>query len=188
MIPPNYVGKALRVLDFDCESRPLSYLGADYTTAEITAIAAGFSRRQIEVWALGEYTVGEMLNRFLPMWHEAELVTGHNILRHDLPRLNAMLLEWGMSPLGPKMVSDTYVHLKRRQGVSASQESLAQMLGVKAPKIAMSQKDWRDANRLLPEGVIATKKRVRGDVIQHMELRKELVELGWLKAPRRWSA
>ena len=31
--------RPLRVLDFDIENRPLSYLGSDFTTAEVTAIA-----------------------------------------------------------------------------------------------------------------------------------------------------
>jgi hypothetical protein len=44
----------LRVLDFDIENRPLSYLGMDFTTAEITSIAASFEgSREIHTWLLG---------------------------------------------------------------------------------------------------------------------------------------
>jgi hypothetical protein len=130
--------------------------------------------------------MGEMLAGFLERYSEADMVTGHNILRHDLPRLNAMLLEQGMPPLGPKMVSDTYRHLLRRDGVSASQASLAEMLGVPKSKVGMSQVAWRQANRLLPEGLVRTRARVVGDVVQHMALRKRLVELQWLRPPAMW--
>ena len=57
------------------------------------------------------------------------------------------------------------------------------MLGIDAPKVQMDQKKWREANRLTPEGIALTKERVVGDVIQHMELRNALIELGWLDPP-----
>ena len=32
--------RELRILDFDCEARPLSWLAQDYVTKEVTVIAA----------------------------------------------------------------------------------------------------------------------------------------------------
>src|SRR5262245_59473495 len=47
--------RAARVLDFDIENRPLSYLGQDFTTSEVTAIAASFGRKEkMHVWLLGQ--------------------------------------------------------------------------------------------------------------------------------------
>ncbi len=47
-------GEGLKILDFDMECRPLSYLGSDYTTDEVTAIAAGWAHeKEIHVWCLG---------------------------------------------------------------------------------------------------------------------------------------
>jgi hypothetical protein len=117
---------------------------------------------------------------------EADLVTGHNIIKHDLRILNGALLEEGLSPLPPKMVSDTYLHLKRKGGVSGSQENLAKMLGVRVRKQGMSQADWREANRLTPEGIDKTRRRVIGDVRQHIALRRELLKRDWLKPPTVW--
>jgi hypothetical protein len=180
---------APRILDFDIENRPLSYLGSDFTTSEITAIAWGFADRSDESVAsvlLGEYTVFEMLSIFVATYEAADIVTGHYILGHDLPIINGALLENGMKPLGPKLVSDTKVHLVGGKGVSKSQESLADLLGVEAEKYHMTQAKWRSANRLTPEGLAETRTRVEGDVIQHKRMRAELVRGGYLRRPVLW--
>jgi hypothetical protein len=128
-----------------------------------------------------------MLLGFLAAFVQADMVTGHNIIRHDLRILNGALLEEGLSPLPPILVSDTYRDLKRRGGVSGSQESLANMLGVRAPKAGMSQAAWREANRLTPAGIALTRKRVTADVRQHIQVRRELLKRDWLHPPRMWS-
>jgi DNA-binding transcriptional regulator YdaS (Cro superfamily) len=190
--------KPQRILDFDLENRPLNYVGQDFTFSEITAIAWKFIGEPgpIEALCLGE-PIGNppygvplpfrtMLLGFMAAYIEADLVTGHNIIKHDLRILNGALLEEGLSPLPPKMVCDTYLHLKRKGGVSGSQESLAAMLGVRAPKVGMSQADWREANRLTPAGIALTRKRVTADVRQHIQLRKELLKRDWLHPARVW--
>lgn len=180
----------LSLLDFDLENRPLSYLGSDFTTAEITAIAASWvGDRKVHCWLLtaDRDSSMEMLSGFMELYEQADIVTGHNIRRHDLPILNGALLEAGLPQMRAKMSQDTYADLKRRQGVSASQESLAAMLGVPAPKRHMTQVDWREANRLTDEGLSRTRERVIGDVIQHKHLREELLRIGWLKPPRVWA-
>lgn len=50
----------------------------------------------------------------------------------------------------------------------------------------MSQPAWREANRLTPDGVALTKKRVIDDVVQHRALRAKLIERGVLKPPSVW--
>lgn len=181
--------KRLRILDFDIENRPLAYLGADFTTAEITAIAAGWAAdgaQSIQAWLLGEVDPVEMLERFRALYDEADLVTGHYILMHDLPVINGAMLEYGLPPLAEKLVSDTKVHLVNRRHMSASQENLSAMLGVPAVKIHMSNAAWREANRLTPAGLTLTHTRVVGDVVQHLALRRALIERGYLGAPTVW--
>ena len=187
--------RRLSVLDFDLENRPLNYVGDDFTFSEITAIAWKFIGEPgpIAALCLGE-TLGNnrvitgqtMLLGFVAAYVQADLVTGHNIIKHDLRILNGALLEEGLSPLPPKMVSDTYLHLKRKGGVSGSQENLAKMLGVRSSKAGMSQTDWREANRLTPGGIAKTKRRCVGDVRQHIALRKELLKRQWLRSPTLW--
>src|SRR5690242_8588722 len=91
--------KQLRVLDFDIENRPLSYLGQDYTTGEITAIAASWEgEHHVKVWLLGRDSPDDMLRGFVDLYDQADIVTGHYIRKHDLPIINGALLERGMGP------------------------------------------------------------------------------------------
>ena len=179
--------KTLRILDFDIENRPLSYLGQDFTTGEITAIAASWvGEEKVKVWLLGRDDAAEMLRGFLELYNQADIVTGHYIRKHDLPVLNGALLEQGMAPLGRKMTSDTKGDLIRSKYLSMSQESLGAMFGITHRKEHMNQVQWREANRLTPKGLKETKRRVAGDVKQHKELRRRLIEVGALRAPRVW--
>lgn len=182
--------RAPRTLDFDIENRPLSYLGSDFTTSEITAIAVGWTDEPCGDPAsrlLGVSLPREILEWFVDYYDQADIVTGHYILMHDLPIINGALLEYGMRPLGPKLVSDTKVHLIGGKGVSKSQESLSDIVGTVEPKVHMTQAMWRDANRLTASGIAETRKRVEGDVRQHMQLRQALVSGGYLKRPVLWN-
>lgn len=180
-------GKTLRILDFDSECRPLAYLGQDYTSGEVTAIAASWVGED-KVWVrlLGRHTPEEMLGGFLDLYNQADIVTGHFIRGHDLPVINGALLEHGLPMLGSKMTSDTYKDINKAKYLSLSQESLGAMYGLSHRKEHMNQPQWRKANRLTPSGLKETRRRVAGDVRQHKELRLKLIEAGALKAPRRW--
>jgi len=179
----------LRVLDFDIENRPLTYLGSDFTTAEVTAIAWAWCDQPDDVTCvlLGEVDPRYMLERFVAAYNAADMVTGHYITGHDLPHINAALMEARMPTLQAKLVQDTKTSLVRRKGISGSQESLAGMLLLQHDKVQMNQTKWRAANRLTREGLAETRKRVVGDVQQHMEMRQTLLDLGYLGPPKRWS-
>ncbi len=180
--------KRLRILDFDTEARPLSWYGGDFVTKEITAIAAQFiGEKKMHVWMLGEVEPEEMLDGFLKLYTEADIVTGHFIRGYDLPVVNGALLDFGRPPLGEKLTSDTKGDLVKLQGLSKSQENLGALLGLDAPKVQMDQAKWREANRLTRAGIKLTKERVTGDVRQHIELRQKLIDNGWLGPPRVWS-
>lgn len=180
--------RALRVLDLDIENRPIAYLGGDFTTAEITAIAWCWVGRPKTLTSrvLGDVELRPILMDFAAVYAEADLVTGHFIRGHDLPVINGALMEQGLPPLGQKMTSDTKLDLVSRKYVSASQENLAEMLGVAASKYHMSNAMWREANRLTKKGRELTKKRVEDDVLQHMALRAVLIERGLLGGPKVW--
>lgn len=181
--------RPMRVLDFDIENRPLSYLGSDFTTAEVTAIAwAWTDSESVTVRLLGETPLLEILREFVDAYNAADMVTGHFVLGHDLPMLNGALMECGLAPLADKLVQDTKVHLMRAKGISKSQESLGAMFNLDAPKVTMNQSKWRAANRLTPEGLKEVRERVVGDVRQHMELRRVLIERGMLAPPKLWRS
>jgi len=177
-----------RWLDFDIENRPLTYWRKDRPTADITAIAAAFTDRpsDIRVWLLGEVTTEQFLEEFRAMYDLADGVTGHNILGHDLPIVNGHMVEFGMEPLSPITVEDTFYHCIGWKDVPKSQEHLAEMLGVKSPKVQMSQAKWRESNRLTDRGLQYTYDRAYGDVKQHMQLRRVMRDLGLLGRPTTW--
>lgn len=177
----------LRILDFDIENRPLTYGGMDFTFSDVTAIAAGWAdEKKVHCWALGPSSYEEMLGEFMVLFDQADIVTGHYIRGHDLPIINGGLIEFKLPALREKLTSDTKLDLVKRKGISASQESLSDMLGVPAPKIQMSQAKWREGNRLTAAGIAYTKERVIGDIRQHKQLRCALIEAGLLGAPRMW--
>lgn len=182
------VTRKLKILDFDLENRPLSYYIPEFPTAEITAIASCWSddSTSMEVLLLGEYTLEQMLIKFVERYNQADIVTGHYIRKHDLPHLNGALLELGLPQLTPKLSSDTKLDMFKKQGVPATQEYLGEIMGFPM-KVHMTQGDWREANRLTAEGLEKTKKRVTSDVYQHMLLRVEMVKRGLLGPPKVWT-
>jgi hypothetical protein len=178
--------KVPRILDFDTECRPLSYLGQDFTTSEITAIAWSFSPfSPVTCMLLGRDDPMDMLGLFAAAYDLADIVTGHYIRAFDLPKLNGAMAEYGLPLLGPKMTIDTKNDLKPINGISKSQESLGALFQTTAPKIQMNQVKWRSANRL--ENIALAEERVIGDVRQHQELRLELTKRGMLEGPKVWS-
>ena len=178
-----------RVLDFDIENRPLSYLGSDFTTAEVTAIAWAWTDDPQHVTVRVMERVSELpdiLLAFRAVYELADCVTGHFIRGHDLPMLNGALIECGMPTLADKCSQDTKLDLVRSKGLSLSQESLSAMFRLDHCKQSMNQAQWRAANRLTPEGLAEVRRRVSGDVQQHIELRQRLLDRGYLRAPSMW--
>jgi hypothetical protein len=120
------------------------------------------------------------------------MVTGHYIRRHDLPITNAMLYEMDLPLLQPKMTSDTKLDMFKKADLPATQEFLLELLDPKCPlgitleKFHMTQRSWREANRLTREGVELTRRRVMSDVHAHSHMRDEMMSRGWLKAPSMW--
>lgn len=182
--------RPLRVLDFDIENRPLSYLGSDFTTAEVTAISWAWTDapEDVTVYLLGETDLIDILRAFVDAFNTADMVTGHFILGHDLPMVNGALVELGMPVLNDKAVQDTKCHFVKTKGISLSQESLGAMLRLDHQKVVMNQAKWRAANRLTPEGLKEVRQRVVGDVRQHIQLREELLRRGYLAPSKTWRS
>lgn len=181
--------RPLRVLDFDVEARPLHWIGGDYVSKEITAIAWAWSDdpEHVTCYLLGEVTPVFMLSHFVAAYNEADVVTGHFIRGYDLPMINGSLTEYQMPSLSKKLTHDTKLDFIRRAGLSMSQENLGASLRLQSQKIQMDQAKWRDANRLTSEGLALVRERVIGDVRQHIELRTLLLKLGYLGPMKMWE-
>lgn len=186
-----------RILDFDCECRPIAWYGGDWVTKQPTAIAWKFIGESgpVEVAVIGESfdprnvldEEAAMLERFRTAYDAADIVTGHFIRGFDLPLLNGALMRLGLPLLAKKLAHDTKGDLVRGQGISKSQENLGAMYELKHPKVGMNTALWMAGNLLLPHGIEATKRRVLGDVKQHIELRAKMLERGHLLPPSPWS-
>lgn len=185
-----------RVLGFDIENMPLTYYAPDYPTARITAIATMWEgdRKSLHVCYLdpfGHTTGGcspeEILTHFVERYNQATLVTGHYIRKHDLPHINAALVDAGMNSLGSISTSDSKDDLVRMTGLPKNLEYLIARLEIKTPKKHMTQLDWREANMFTAKGLAGVQKRVGDDVIGQLQLRQALIKKGYLKAPRLWT-
>lgn len=179
----------MRVLDFDCECRPLHFYG-DLVSKEVTAIAWAWvdDPESVTCVLLGEMDVPQMLREFVRVYEMADMVTGHFIRGFDLPLINGQLTEHGMPCLSDKLSHDTKLDMVRRHGLSGSQENIGAMLGLEHPKVGMNQETWRQANRLTKKGLALVRKRVCGDVVQHIEMRERMLKLGYLGPARVWRS
>lgn len=179
---------ALRVLDFDIETRKIGFhIGGKFNPDGCEPIAIAWSwGGAVRVRQLGVDDPLDMLRDFVEAYTRADVATGHYIRKFDLPIINGALIERGMAPLPPKMTSDTKSDLISRAGWSSSQENLAAMLHLLEDKYHMNDHLWREATRLTPRGIRHTRRRVRHDVVQHMSLRATLVRRGLLGRPRMW--
>jgi hypothetical protein len=174
--------RPLRVLDLDSECRPDAYLGGDLTTRSLTGIAAQFIGEPATwcrvILATESTTFAEqsiaMLQEFVELYDAADMVTGHNIRRHDLPIISGACMYFGLPPLSPKLTSDTLRDIPKRGLVfSGSQENLGDMLDVLDDKYHMNNARWKRANTL--EGADLTRARVTSDVHMHVQVRAALL-------------
>ena len=182
------VAARLRVLDFDTECRPMHY-SEWRAESQITGIAWSWVGSDVVDCVVLEQDLSnesEMLSEFLAAYAAADIVTGHYIRKHDLPLLNDHVIHAGYPPLRPTLTSDTQQDMTRVKGLGKSQENLAVTFGLDAEKHHMTGAQWRVANTLTAVGQAGTRKRVVDDVLQHKQLRRELIRRGLLKSPRLW--
>lgn len=194
------VKRKLKILDFDCECRPMAFFGGDWVTKEITAIAWRFTHHgpkstnhwllhPSETWKSHQAKKREGLERFLRAYNDADVVTGHYIRGFDLPLVNAACIELGLPPLPAKYAHDTKGDLIRLGGISKSQENLAAHFDeLIYPKVSMNTAKWEKGNSLVREGRKETKARVVGDVNQHVDFRQALMDRGALMHPQLWTS
>lgn len=179
-----------RILHFDIETRKVGFFSAGKFNpdgCEPVAIACSWADKEAtRVFSQLVYPLRDMLDIFWSWWDKADMVTGHYIRKFDLPIINGVLLENKLPPLSPKLTSDTKLDLKKRGGIGASQENLADLMELEERKFGMSDSKWRRVARLEPEAMEDARTRVISDVKQHKALRRELCALGWMNPPKLW--
>jgi hypothetical protein len=185
------------ILDFDVECRPIAWYGGDFVTKQPTAVGWKIvgSKGEPEVRAIGEsglthYVLDEeeaMLLDFCEVYDNADIVTGHFIRSFDLPVINGALVRLGLTPLEQKLAQDTKLDFYQASGISKSMENLSAMFEAKHQKFPMNTALWGKSNMLLPEGIELAKKRVSFDVVEHIELRQTMLDLGVLGPAKMWT-
>lgn len=185
--------KPKRILDFDIETVAAGFADPQWVPQRVTCIAwSWIGKREVKHTTR---LVGpeEMFSEFLRDLDSADMVTGHNLLRFDLPVINADLIRIGYKPLWPLLVEDT-MRVPKAKGLKKGQDNMALMLDVRNRKRNMDWQAWDDAYQwddlIAGRGADWSKvvERCVTDVKQHKAMRQRMLAEGLLKAPVRWSS
>jgi len=179
------------VLDFDIETVAAGFADPEWVPQTVTAWAwcwVGTTNINVDALAVADFYDLDARRRFLePLVaaiRQADMVTGHNILRFDLPVLNADAMRVGLPPLDPVLAQDT-IRLPKTKGFKKGQDVLSGLLGVEDEKLPLNWHQW--ACGYAEPSHASIRERVAGDVRQHMQMRERMKERGWLTAPRMWK-
>ena len=180
-----------RTLDFDVETVSAGYADPNWVPSHVTAYAFSWiGEKKITVDAL---PIKDLFDRDVKAYFiqplltaiaEADVVTGHNIIRFDLPILMTETMRLGLPTLNPVLVQDT-IRLPRTKGFKKGQDNLGVLLETLTKKKSLNWEEWDRAYGDPNSKVV--KERVRSDVKMHKEIREEMRIRGWLMAPRLWK-
>jgi len=187
-VPPETLTK---ILDFDLETVAAGFADPEWVPQKITCVAWSWIGSE-EVESRISTSEGlfrrperrrKMLVHLLEAIAEAEMITGHNIIRFDLPVLMAECMRLGLPILQPVFVQDT-IRLRRTKGFKKGQDNLVALTGVPIPKLSLSWQEWQLAYE--EKGWATVVERCVTDVKGHKLMRQELLDRGWLKEPVKW--
>lgn len=185
------VKSTLKILDFDLETVAAGFADPQWVPNKITCAAwswIGEDKVYGEVCGpLGIYTKPElrakMLLPLLDAIDEADMLTGHNLLKFDLGVLQADCLRLGLPSLKAKLVQDTMRIVKTR-GFKKGQDNIGGLVRTEEPKLSLSWQQWEDAYEEVDWGTV--KERAMSDVIMHKQMREKMIENKWLLKPVVW--
>lgn len=180
-----------RTLDFDLEAVAAGYADPQWVPSTVTAWAycwVGTSDVVVEALPPRDfYDLGARRQFLLPLLDavaEADVLTGHNIIRFDLPLLNAECMKVGLPRLGAVLAQDT-IRVGKAKGFKKGMDNIAHVLGVEDEKLPLNWAEWQAA---YGEPDLATvKERCASDVLMHIKMRERMRKAGWLAPPRLWS-
>lgn len=179
----------MKVLAFDLETVAAGYADPDWVPHTVTAWAYSWGDTIRSSVLPPRHLYDNLVRRrflapLIDQINQATMVSGHNLVRFDLPVLNAELMRLGMRPLAPIQVLDT-MRVPKAKGFKKGQDNLAVLLRVPEPKKHLNWQEWQDA---YSDPTLATvRERVESDVRQHLQVREAMRANGWLKPPRTWK-
>lgn len=180
-----------RILDFDIETVAAGFADPEWVPQKITCVAwswVGSGRVESRICGpSGLFGKPEkrksMLATLLDEIREADMVTGHNISRFDLPVINAECMRLGLDPIKWVLVQDT-MRTYRAKGFKKGQDNIGRLLRVESEKLALDWQAWQDAYE--EDGWETIRKRAESDVEMHMQMRDKMLERDILKEPFTW--
>lgn len=125
-----------------------------------------------------------MLSPLLLAFAMADVLTGHNIERFDLPIINAECMRLGLPPVKNVMVQDT-MRLARSKGFKKGLDNISRLLDVPSEKLALDWQSWQEGYD--EDGWQTIRRRCESDVILHKQTRERLLGLDVLKPARIWA-
>lgn len=187
---PRLPSREVRTLDFDIETVAAGFADPQWVPNRTTCWAyAWVDGGEVTVDALpvaafyDKAARREFLSPLLEAISHADVLTGHNIMRFDLPVLNAECLLLNLPTLLPKLVQDT-IRLPKTKGFKKGQDNMSHALAIEEEKMPLSWAQWEAA---YGEPDLATvKERCASDVRGHLAMRRAALERGWTGAPRMW--
>lgn len=191
MIRVRVSSRPLTVLDFDLETLAAGYADPAWVPDHITCYAWSWIGEDRIVGSVAgpDCAFGPVEKQREWLWGlrdvicEADVVTGHNIVRFDLRVLNANLMRFGLDPLPELRVQDT-IHLPKSKGFKKGQDNLGTVLDIPLHKMPLNHAEWDAAYRV--PGWPTVKERCMGDVAQHKLIRAEMIRRGLAKPVRLW--
>jgi DNA polymerase elongation subunit (family B) len=180
------------ILDFDIETVAAGFADPDWVPQKITCVAwSWIGEDKVESRVCGPTGIfgdpslrARMLEPLLAEIEKADVLTGHNIIRFDLPIVNAECMRLGLEPIRRTRVQDTML-LVRSKGFKKGQDNLASLFHAPEQKMNLNWQEWQDAYD--EDGWGTIRKRCESDVISHKQIREKLVALGLVKTVRYWN-
>lgn len=181
----------VKILDFDMETLAAGFADPNWVPQKITCVSwSWIDSDDIQVRICGPMGFfkpnirRKMVAEISDLVRKADIVTGHNICRFDLPVLNAECLRLGLDPLPPLLTQDT-MRIKKTKGLKKGQDNLGKLLKTIEQKLSLDWQGWEDA--YAEDGWPTVKARCISDVIMHKQVREEMIARGWLNGNKLWE-
>ncbi len=175
--------RPFRCLDFDLEAVAAGYGDPEWVPQKVTAIAWSWCDEEHVSFATRLDGVDYMLESFREAYDQADQITGHNVLRYDLPTLNSDMLRNGYPSLGAKLVQDT-IRIVKTKGFKKGQDNLSSLVFNPIQKMPLNWQEWQDAYEESDWQTVVD--RVTSDVRGHKILRERMLERGWVRPAVVW--
>jgi len=189
---PETIGRrSRRTLDFDLETVAAGFADPEWVPQRVVCWAyswVGDDHVYSDALPVACFYDKDARRRFLlpllAVIESADVLTGHNIARFDLPVLLAETRNLLLPPLEPMLVQDT-IRLGRTKGFKKGQDNLGTTLHVKEPKMPLHWAAWENAYG--EPDMKTVRERCVSDVRMHKTIREQMRARGWLQAPRMWK-